>query len=424
MRIGGLAVISFLCLTSIFFLFPMRRLQTAPSSDQLPSLTGSSHMTVGGPTTVTPAGIVQSMFTRKERDVQPVATVGRSVVDESRRPFLAAQERQAMLEGIRPWTAVVATVPMPNLHLDTSRLPPSVIVAGPSALLSSFVPQPPKGSVQVGRVVPFTNPLSQDSSRPKSRAGARQTCLDNAAAALQRPIPPNLRLIAQVLANHLVFPLPPGSGPGYLTGATLASAMAELDVTDIIVCDGLFTLLDLQNDNKLPLHRVLGVVDLLVNGPSAKRRIRMACFEMFEINSYITKGHLTTLRCLHATEFEALKARGITAAMIRALTSVVDDIMRCEEEEFIAAMLKAKKGGKKKVPPLKPNQRSHIPVTRRRREHISYDTFDRYFDNSPELAMVFLPRVVGVLLSEGALQHLCMQVMPSMVPPVAPAPTQ
>lgn len=185
-----------------------------------------------------------------------------------------------------------------------------------------------------------------------------------------------------------------------VTKEELASRARELEPGHPV--QELFSIFDVHKRGSVRVSEVLLACDGAINGPE-KDRVRRVCFDLFDHDGRgcIHKAHLDELKFLKMG-IERDDER--TASMVKVLADLFSEELRIEEDQYIEAMFKGK-GKKKKAPPLKPMQKSLIPVGRMRVSHIDFPRFCEYMDNHSELATAFAPCWLKLLITDGALRH-------------------
>ncbi|CCW66022.1 unnamed protein product [Phytomonas sp. Hart1] len=138
-------------------------------------------------------------------------------------------------------------------------------------------------------------------------------------------------------------------------------------------------------------------MNALLNVEGAREVVRWGCFRVFaggEGRGYIHKAILDEIQKRHRVECTGPNAI-YTISMIKALNDAFD-IMALEEEQEYATKVntgkrkKKKRNASSKLPAPPSNQNSIIPLSIRRRSHIDYTTFCRYFDKLPQLSAAFM----------------------------------
>jgi hypothetical protein len=173
----------------------------------------------------------------------------------------------------------------------------------------------------------------------------------------------------------------------------------------IIFADQLFQKFDVHKVGKVPLTTIVRIFDECINSDLFRQRVRRHCFELFNQQGYIHSTHLESMRVVLGKNSE-FRASGATSDMVRVLGDVFLDARRQEEEDYINNVLLKKAKKKKKAPPLKQNQKSHVPVTFARIAHLDYDQFNRYFETNRELAAAFCPRWIRFMTEDPTLNHM------------------
>lgn len=220
---------------------------------------------------------------------------------------------------------------------------------------------------------------------------------------LGRAIPANLHPIAAALLTQIGGAL---DSPD-LTCAAMTRALSDVDVVDPVFAEAFFNKLDVHRTGRVPITTVMSIADICINSDIYKGIVRRHCFDLLQRNGFIHCADLESYRVVSGKD-NAFRNIGATADMVRVLGDVIIAARRAEEEEYInEVLLKKSKKKKKKAPPLKPNQKSHIPPNLARISHIDYDMFSRYFDTNKELATAFLPRWLNFMMTDARLNRAC-----------------
>ncbi|CCW62548.1 unnamed protein product [Phytomonas sp. EM1] len=134
----------------------------------------------------------------------------------------------------------------------------------------------------------------------------------------------------------------------------------------------------------------------LLNSDLTREVVRWNCFQVFsagEGRGYIHKSILEGIQKRGRDACNGPNAK-FTVSIIKALNDAFDCMAAEEEKEYLAAKAAAGKRKRRKAavkpPVLPPHQSSVIPLSVKRRSHIDYTTFCRYFDQLPQLAAAFM----------------------------------
>jgi hypothetical protein len=357
-----------------------------------------------------PHDAISNMYTANERSAGPSAPRLQMTAAEDRatshRRLVATPQHgasrpvigRALSDPQRPGTSGGAAV-APHFPFDTEK-PPAV----PDYIGNTKWYDDRKSSKHnvIGIQLKPNMATSLHSPRLAERLTDRRHVAGSIAELLGGPAPANMAQLVNVFKTHM------SGAEGRLTACELQAALATLDVTDVLVADALFNLLDVHNAGFVRVATVVQICQMVVNEPEHRDKARAHCFGLFNLHGqgYVHRQHLVELRQVGGPQ-PAFLAAGGTAAMVRVLGDVLKDAVRVEEEQYVVAMLKKGKKKKKKAPPLRPYQKSHVPVNLRAKQHLSYDDFDRYFDASKEVASVFFPRWLNFLLTDSAVHHAC-----------------
>jgi len=216
-------------------------------------------------------------------------------------------------------------------------------------------------------------------------------------------IPLNL----QVIVHTFLAQLPRLQSTNY-TCAAFTDALAALDVPDVVFAQELFQKLDTSKHGWVPLTTIATVFDICINSQMYKTKVRTHCFDLFKQNGFIHLANLDNVKSI-AGKDNRFRASGATPDMVRVLGDVFKEARRLEEDTYINEVLlkKGKKKKKKKAPPLKPYQKSHIPVTMARVSHIDAEEFSKFFETNKELAAAFFPRWLRFMAADPSLNHAC-----------------
>ena len=244
---------------------------------------------------------------------------------------------------------------------------------------------------------------SLHSPRLVKNTGCKKEALEMIAEVLGGSIPLNL----QVIAHTLLLQLPRIQSTDY-TCAAFTDALAALDMPDVVFAQELFQKLDTSKHGRVPLTTIMTVFDICVNSEMYKAKVRTHCFDLFKQNGFIHLANLDDLKHI-AGKDHRFRASGATPDMVRVLGDVFKEARRVEEETYISEVLlkKGKKKKKKKAPPLKPYQKSHIPVAMARVSHLDAGDFGNFFETNKELAPAFFPRWIRYMASDPSLNHAC-----------------
>lgn len=302
--------------------------------------------------------IIVNAFCAKDLVTPTFPELYRTVSQEKAKPYLQQQAERAK----RP--------PVPVVPLVQPRFYPEIA----SAVLPSSV------------VVCRNSPRAFDRGQMTRKLVADLTIKD--------ALPPNMKTVLAALVTRM-------GDDAKLTAVDFTRAVADLGVEDVVVADQLFQLLDIHREGSVRVSVAILLFSDIINGPD-KLRVRQACFNLFNINGYIPRELLDELKFYHKFPPESQR----THQMVKVLKDVFERVLAQEEERYVNEKVAKGKGKKKKVPPLKPTQKSHVPITYMRIAHLDFAAFVSYFDSFGELACAFFPCWALMLAKDAHLQHM------------------
>ena len=221
--------------------------------------------------------------------------------------------------------------------------------------------------------------------------------------------PPNLSPFIAALATDM-------DENGELNAVQFTRAFQELDVSDITVVDSFFTLVDIRGRGVVPVKDVVAAIDIAINRAPERFQVRRASFEPFNLEGrgYIHKQKLDEYK-FFKDQLEHEHDPVITPHMVKTLSDLFIDIGVQEEENFLATLSKGKKKPKK-APPLKPTQKSIIPINMMRQSHMDFGLFSQYFETSKEVAAAFARCWLPLIETNAALRLSVLQRLEDLQP--------
>lgn len=282
-------------------------------------------------------------------------------------------------------------IPMPRLPL--SRVGTAFDYVAVPAPSTRWYPDKNLGPT-IGNPLNLNLESSMSSPRATARVGKRKQVLNEVLQQFPGVEKSNISTIMFSMLNEM-------NSSGELTPVMFTNVLKEMHVDDVATIDTVFQLIDVKKCGALSLMQVIAVIQATINGPQ-KEKVRRACFQLFNLDDrgYIHKSHLDMLK---AMKDPIERHETCTPHMVKVLSDLFVDIRRVEEDNYIGGMTKGK--GKKKAPPLRPNQASIIPLTLMRISHIDFKTFDGYFSTSPDVAVAFSKVWIGMLETDAALRE-------------------
>ena len=307
--------------------------------------------------------------------------------------------------------------PFPRLHPTVEeerrkayslqgRRPPPMIAIPP--LTSRWFPEKPAAPV-LGRVLAPNVPTSLTSPRSIQRVQRRREHMAQIRITLDGQSPPNLSPFIAALATDM-------DENGELNAVQFTRAFQELDVSDITVVDSFFTLVDIRGRGVVPVKDVVAAIDIAINRAPERFQVRRASFEPFNLEGrgYIHKQKLDEYK-FFKDQLEHEHDPVITPHMVKTLSDLFIDIGVQEEENFLATLSKGKKKPKK-APPLKPTQKSIIPINMMRQSHMDFGLFSQYFETSKEVAAAFARCWLPLIETNAALRLSVLQRLEDLQP--------
>jgi hypothetical protein len=308
--------------------------------------------------------------------------------------------------------------PFPRLHptveeerkrsysQQAARRPPPMIAIPP--LTTRWFPEQPAAPT-LGKVLAPNLPQSLSSPRSQLRVQRRREHLAQIRITLDNQVSPNLTPFIAALTADM-------DDNGELSAVQFTRAFQELDVSDISILDSFFTLVDLRGRGVVPVKDIIAAIDIAINKAPERIQVRRASFEPFNLDGrgYIHKSKLDEYK-FFKDPVEHGKESVITPHMVKALSDVFINIGVEEEEKFLATLSKGKKKPKK-APPLKPTQKSIIPINMMRQSHMDFNYFSNFFDTSKELAAAFTKCWLPLTETNAALRLSVLQRLEDLQP--------
>ena len=378
-----------------------------------------------------PDVLIASMFTQRERKPYPALPRLQMTAAEERHRAARMAARAESPHSTKGRGAQSEAPPEPKFRpltagtaVDYATRKPEMLPAGMAAIAEGAPPAVVPTYAQMtrwfndekasehavrGKEVRPNAPAALYNPKLAERVADRKSAQSYACYCLgKKMIPVNLKEAMEVFSSNMTGTY------GYLTGTQVERSLALLDIDDVLVAHKFFEVLDIYNEGRVKLATVLLFLDVAMNMPPFKDRIRKLCFNGLEHEGFIHKKDLQRWRTVVGRDKE-YQSKHITPNIVRVLGDCFNVALQEEEEAFIVKLLTKGKKKRKKPPPLKPLARSQIPTSNRRTEHIPFADFDRYCDSSKDLLLAFLPVWLPLLWKDPEVDHACQQRLKSLL---------